>query len=96
MNKTVFLYVSGSDFSALDFERNYNPQDFYEEMVKKGLKLDIVNTDEIYAEVRIKEFGLVDSEFVSFVLSELVDYDFAKAENIYEVQYYIPLEKGEK
>lgn len=87
MSKTVFLYVYGEDYSALEFERNYKAQEVYETMVAEGVTKKVLqDDDDSYIEVKIEEFNAVDPNFVSFVLNNLCDYDQLKSEDIYEVK----------
>lgn len=85
MSKTVFLYVYGDDYSALGFERKYNVQDVYEQMVAEEVTKKVIENDEYYIEAKIEEFGEIDPDFVSFMLNNLCDYDQLKSENIYKV-----------
>jgi len=85
MKKTIFLYVRGEDYSALEFERRFEEQKVYEDMVAKGETSRIIDEDESYMKIDIVEFGEVDSKFVSFMFCELCDYDHLKSSNIYEV-----------
>jgi hypothetical protein len=87
MSKTVFLYVYGADFSAIDFEKKYNAQEVYESMLAEGVTHKVLeDTDDAYIEVKIKEFGEVDPEFVTWIMYELCDYDQLKAADIFEVK----------
>jgi len=80
--KRVFLYVSGVDYSALDFSRDYNAQEVYEEMIKKGLTQNTV--DDI--DITIKEFGEIDDKFIEFMKDYLCDYDQLSDADIFEVK----------
>lgn len=82
--KRVFLYVGGSDYSALDFSENYIEQQFYEEMLKEGVQEKIIDKGEIYTEVYIKEFGEIDDNFISFIRDNFIEY--AKDTNFFEVK----------
>lgn len=86
MSKRVFLYVRGGDYSAMTFRGNYNVQEFYEDMVKEGVTDKTINTDSFCADITIKEFGEVDSEFIGFVFDNLCDYDHLKDADIFEVK----------
>lgn len=79
-----FLYVKGNDYAALNFEEKYNPQEFYNQMVVENVTEKILK-DDFYAEVEIKEFGVIDPDFLSFVQHELRDYDDTKHWDIFEV-----------
>lgn len=86
MAKSVFLYVHGSDYSALDFEQNFNAQEVYKNLLEEGKRKTIFDTDDYYIEVAIKEFEGVDNKFIEFVSNELCDYDHLKDKNIYRVE----------
>ncbi|UUV46504.1 hypothetical protein [Bacillus phage vB_BanS-Thrax3] len=87
MSKTVLLHVSGGDYSALNFEQNFNAQETYEEMVANNEILRFYDTDEYYIEVRIREFkDAIDGDFISYLFEELIDYDSAKHTNFYIVE----------
>lgn len=83
--KRVFLYVGGGDYSALNFEEHFNSQTVYQEMVENGEKERVIENDDYYIEVTIKEFGATDDEFIEFIQSEIQDYDESKHSNFYEV-----------
>lgn len=85
MKKTVFLHVKGDDYSALNFEENFNEDEVYKQMLEEGVTSKTLESDEYYIDVDIIEFGEVDPSFISFILGELMDYDFLKSENIYQV-----------
>jgi hypothetical protein len=90
MSKSVFLFVSNhGDFDAEYFERDYDPQTVYEEMISEGVtkkRLRIIDDEyEDYTTVKIVEFGEVDPSFEEFVLEKLCDYDMLKARCIYRV-----------
>jgi len=85
-NKTIFLHVSGNDYSALDFEDNYNTKEIYEEMIKNNLTKKIIDNEESYIEIEIIEFEMIDPDFIIFMLNNLCDYDQLKAENIYQIK----------
>lgn len=83
--KSVYLYVCGSDYAAIEFLRNYNPQEAYEDMCSKGETLRVIDEDD-YIELRIVEFNQVDSTFVDWLKDNLCDYDQLKARDIIEVR----------
>lgn len=83
--KRVFLHVSGDDHSAMVFSREYNTQDFYEQMVKDGVTEKVVDEDDFYAEIEIKEFRSVDEEFIEFIRDNFIDYDYSKDSDFFEV-----------
>jgi hypothetical protein len=85
MSKSVWLYVKGDDYAAIEFEENYNVSEIYRTMKENGVKRMELNSD-TYIEVELLEFGEVDHEFVSFVLNQLCDYDQLKNECIYRVE----------
>ncbi|HDR4373469.1 TPA: hypothetical protein QCP80_003299 [Bacillus cereus] len=91
MAKRVFLLVSGDgDFDAMNFEKKFDKQEVYENMLKDGVTRTVVfneeewGVDNIY--VSIHEFDVIDSEFISFMVTEFLDYDYLKAKNFYEVE----------
>lgn len=87
MHKTVLLHVSGGDYSALNFEQNFNAQEVYDNMIADGHNLVVFDTSEYYIEIRIREFkDAVDSDFISYLFEEMIDYDFAKHTNFYIVE----------
>lgn len=86
MDKTIYLLVSGGDYSALDFERNFNAEKVYQEMLEEGVTSRVYDTDDYYIEVSIKEFGIVDPDFEIFIKDQLCDYDQLKATNFYQVK----------
>lgn len=87
MNKTILLHVSGGDYSAQDFEKYFNAQEVYEDMVKHNLTLMVFDSSDYYIEVRIREFkDGIDGDFISYLYDEFIDYDFAKHTNFYVVE----------
>jgi hypothetical protein len=85
MTKNVFLFVKGDDYSALNFEQNFNAQQVYDDMVSKGEKRVSFESDEYYIDVYIKEFDDIDPEFIDFVRNEIHDYDSSKHYDFIEV-----------
>jgi hypothetical protein len=86
MSKSVFLYVHGDDYAALEFENNYNEQEVYTDMVAKGEKKRVLSGDDYYIEVDIKEFnGQVPADFLDFIMHDFSDYDDLKHSKIYYV-----------
>jgi len=85
--KTVFLYVTGEDFSAMHFEKHYDPKEFYKEMVEDDVQERVIEAS-FYAEVKILEFGEIDKDFIDYVKSNLIDYDHSKDSNLYHVESY--------
>lgn len=86
IKKSVFLHVSGGDYSALDFENNFNPKDVYQQMVNEGKLFMVFDSSDYYIEVKIKEFENVNDNFLDFVQNELCDNDDLKHCNIYQVR----------
>lgn len=79
----TFLYVYGDgDYDAVDFQDNYNIQDFYEYMLKLGYE-KIKTKEDITVEIRKYE---VSNEFLQFMQEYLLDYETSKAINIFEVE----------
>ncbi len=85
-NKTIFLYVKGSDYAATDFINHYNPQEVYQEMLSEGVKEKIISNDEEYIEIEVKEFGYIDDQFLDFILREFCDEDNLASCNIFKVK----------
>jgi hypothetical protein len=85
MAKSIFLYVHGEDYSAMDFTRNYVAQEVYEDMMKCNEITRTIDTDETYMEIDILEFDEVDPKFVTFMKNRICDYDHLKAKDIYAV-----------
>lgn len=84
----LFVYDDG-DFGALTFERNYDAQTVYNEMIAEGVtRKNVVDpdTEEADISVEIKTFGEVDPEFELFIFDKFVDYDNTKAMDIYRVK----------
>ena len=84
-HKQVFLYVSGDDKAAMNFDSSFNRQDYYEQMVKDGVTERVIDEDIFYAEIEIKEFKAVDKEFVEFIRGNFIDYDYSKDSDFFEV-----------
>lgn len=89
--KRVFLHVRGEEYSADYFERKYEAQSFYEEMMKKGKRAHLVDENGYVFTVRIKEFGAIDDAFISFI-REIMDTDsgddlMERREEFYEVSH---------
>lgn len=85
-NTIVYLFVSGGDYSALIFEEHFNPQTVYEGMLEKGQQERVIQSDDYYIEVEIKEFAGSEDEFMDFLNSEIPDDDESKNSNLYEVR----------
>lgn len=77
----TFLYVSGSDYAALDFEQTQRPQKIYEEMMEGG-KTEIVIKDYTVKIVKLN----IDMDALCFIKDNLCDYDMLKDSNIIEVE----------
>lgn len=86
MSKRVFLYVTGEDYASLTFERNYDPQDVYETMVRNEEKYTNFDDYDSEIDVEVVKFGDIDDRFIEFVFNNLVDSDDAKSINIFEVK----------
>jgi len=85
-NKTVFLYVKGDSYSAMEFLEKYNPKEFYQQMVEEDVDEKIINDDDLYAEVDIYEFGEVDSNFIQFIRDKMVHYDDTKHSDFFQIE----------
>lgn len=79
------LYVTGSDYSAMHISDEFG--------IEKAIKLAeenggsyIVDNDEIYAELKILEFGEVDSNFISFIEDKFIDYDVSKGTDFFIIK----------
>lgn len=83
--KRVFLYVSGEEYSAMNFDDKYNSQDFYEQMLEEGVTKKTIDEDDVYADVEIKEFAAIDEDFIDFIRNNFVDYDVSKDTDFFEV-----------
>ncbi|WP_442637865.1 hypothetical protein [Rossellomorea marisflavi] len=94
VSKRVFLYVSGEEYSADYFERHYEAQSFYEEMVRKGKRAQIVEENGYYFTVKIKEFGAIDDTFITFV-REIMDTDSGDALMERQKEFYEVTMNGE-
>lgn len=86
MGRWVFLHVNGGDYSALSFEENYDPQEFYEVMIKENKTQTMVETSEFYADVKIEEFEDIDDNFIAFIRNYIMDYDRSKDNDFFEVK----------
>jgi hypothetical protein len=86
LKKNIFLYVYGDDYSALGFSEKYNTKEVYESMIAAGITHKILENDEYYIEVKIKEFGEIDPEFIYFMKDQLCDYDNLKNSDIFKVE----------
>ncbi|MGG1652272.1 hypothetical protein ABHN03_03995 [Paenibacillus sp. NRS-1775] len=85
MNKSVFLYVRGDDYSAMLFDKNFNAQEIYEDMIRNGESSRTID-EEDYIEIDIVEFEKVDTRFISWIKNNLCDYDQIKGSDIFEVK----------
>ncbi|KAF6565310.1 hypothetical protein G9G63_09120 [Paenibacillus sp. EKM202P] len=85
MNKSVFLYVRGDDYSALTFDQNFNAQEIYEDMVRNGESSRTID-GEYYMDIDIEEFEKIDTRFVKWIKNNLCDYDQLKGSDIFEVK----------
>ncbi|MEJ3719265.1 hypothetical protein WGM54_14690 [Paenibacillus polymyxa] len=85
MEKSVFLYVRGDDYSAMIFDRNFNAQEIYEDMIRKGESSRTIDGED-YMDIDIVEFDKVDTRFMSWIKNNLCDYDQLKGSDIFEVK----------
>ena len=87
MKKSIFLYVTGEDFAAVLFERNFTKEAVYEEMVKEGVTHKVYENEyDYYIEVTIYEFDEVDEKFEEFIKQEFIQSDDGKQTNFYRIQ----------
>ncbi|MDX5853630.1 hypothetical protein SIM22_05870 [Bacillus cereus group sp. BfR-BA-01363] len=87
MSKTVLLLVNGGEYASCRFEEDYNPQEFYEQMVDIGItKKEYLHEEGTTIVVSIHEFPYISPLFIELVKKELMDYEHAKDVNIYEVK----------
>ena len=75
------LYVSGDEYSAMNFENS-------ELTIAEGVEIALSDNnwyiEGFCAKFKIYEFkGSVDEEFISFLKNNLLDYDQLKHENFY-------------
>lgn len=80
------LLVSGEDYAALTFEQDLKGD--VKGMWEKAVELpNCTYTDENTGiEFTAYEFAEVDPRFVTFIDSEIIDYDDAKSTNYYVVE----------
>ena len=77
------LYITGDgDFTAKVVEKEYGIDKAIElcELINGSY---ILENDEIYAELKIYEFGEVDPKFIDFIVDKFIDYDSSKCTNFY-------------
>lgn len=85
-DKSVFLYVTGDDYSAMDFERRHKPKDFYESMIENNEQKVVLSDGGVYAIVRIIELNEnISNATLDFIKDKLCEYDNLKATNLYKV-----------
>jgi len=80
-----FIYVTGpDDFGAVSFSEKYGNQlqDACDKLEKGETLLDDDGTE---FECEVIEFGDIDSEFISFVRNNLMDYDYSKNVDIFQI-----------
>ncbi len=79
------LYVlCNNDYDALNFEQNYKPTLELWDRVKKGEILKYKEErEELVLNVKAIEFKKVDTKFLGFVRSEIMDYGNSKHSNFY-------------
>lgn len=84
-----FLYISGEDYAAVDFEQArddnlVDPAQLWDEAVVTAGTHRYDDGDLVF-QYEALSFDEVDPEFLRFVQDELVDYDDLKSANIYPV-----------
>jgi len=91
VSKTIVLLVYGDgDYGAMDFEKNFDSNTVYKEMLAEGVTKKTLTYeddgyyDEIY--VSIHEFREVDPKFISFITNEFIDYDYSKAKDFHIIE----------
>ena len=80
----IVLFITGEDYSAMEVEQEIGIEEAYKLTVKNGGKLTIDN-EILYADLSVLKFGDVDSTFITFIESELLDYDQSKSTNFYVI-----------
>ena len=83
------LFVTGEDFSAVQFEEDYPTEKHWLALFNELHKKEIsrrVDEEETYYEITAKEFGEVDPDFISFLRARILDYDQCKDTNFYIVE----------
>lgn len=89
--KVLEVYGDG-DYSAVSYEDaissgEVNALELWSKAKMVGSSLEYENEDTgTYFEYEAHEFGEVDPAFVSFVLSEICDYDYLKHHGMYVVE----------
>lgn len=86
---TKILYVSGGDYTALEFERArdagvVDPKALWDQAVEARTILTFEDGETRF-DYEARLFEDVDPDFIEFVTRELLDYDALKAANIYVV-----------
>ena len=77
------LYITGDgDFTAMIVEEEYGI-DKAVELCESNNGSYIIDTEDLYAELKIIEFGEVDPKFVDFIQDKFIDYDYSKYSNFY-------------
>ena len=77
------LYITGDgDFTAMIVEQEYGI-DKAVELCESNNGSYILETDDLYAELKIYEFGEVDTKFIDFIVDNFIDYDSSKNSNFY-------------
>jgi len=80
----IVLLITGEDYSAMKVEQEIGIEEAYKLTVKNGGKLTIDN-EILYADLSVLKFGDVDPTFITFIESELLDYDQSKSTNFYVI-----------
>ena len=83
------LYVDGADYSAMDFssyldDNEMTLQDALDKVESEGIWT--YEDDDKYFEVRLKEFGDIDLDFIEFLRNEIIDEDLAKHVDFFVVE----------
>ncbi|MEG7882864.1 hypothetical protein [Bacillus paranthracis] len=87
MSKTVLLLVNGGEYASCRFEEDYNPQEFYEQMVDIGItKKEYLHEEGTTIVVSIYEFPYISPLFIELVKKKLMDCEHKRDVNIYEVK----------
>lgn len=83
--ESVWLHVTGDEYSAMVFGENCKVEEVYKEMVKKNLTSMTLDIEDTNIEVAIRNFGEVDESFVTFIKNNLCDYDQLKDQDMFRV-----------
>lgn len=89
--KVLEVYGDG-DYAAVSYEDavssgEVDTLELFNKAKEAGKSLEYVNEEtDTYFDYEAHEFGEVDPDFVSFVLSEICDYDYLKHHGMYVVE----------